>query len=125
MDDKSEPDLPDFTKGSRVHCCADMLRQLSHKCDRHADPYDCPDQIVSYYAKFDEYGLIIHDGGASSVGIKFCPWCGTELPPQKRDLWFETLEQLGFKDPVRDKDLPDEFKSDAWWQARHPDTRES
>jgi hypothetical protein len=24
-------------------------------------------------------GLIIHDGGSSSIGIAFCPWCGSTL----------------------------------------------
>ncbi|WP_390629399.1 DUF6980 family protein [Bacillus litorisediminis] len=27
----------------------------------------------------NDYSLIIHDGGSSSIGISFCPWCGTNL----------------------------------------------
>ncbi|WP_412762571.1 DUF6980 family protein [Priestia aryabhattai] len=26
-----------------------------------------------------EYGLIIHDGGSSIIGISFCLWCGKKL----------------------------------------------
>ncbi|WP_438824020.1 DUF6980 family protein [Bacillus sp. JJ1773] len=29
--------------------------------------------------KHNDYGLIIHDGGTSSIGISFCPWCGSKI----------------------------------------------
>ncbi|WP_438362001.1 DUF6980 family protein [Niallia circulans] len=29
--------------------------------------------------KDHDYGLIIHDGGTSSIGIEFCLWCGLKL----------------------------------------------
>ncbi|MGM1032991.1 DUF6980 family protein [Peribacillus frigoritolerans] len=28
---------------------------------------------------FNNYGLIIHDGGSSEEGINFYPWCGSKL----------------------------------------------
>lgn len=62
------------------HCCDQMQQQLLHLCDEHTDPFECPDQLISYNAKFNEYGLIIHDGGTSSISIGYCPWCGTQLP---------------------------------------------
>ncbi|MGI8350302.1 DUF6980 family protein [Niallia circulans] len=29
--------------------------------------------------KDHDYGLIIHDGGTSSIGIEFSPWCRSKL----------------------------------------------
>ncbi|WP_421904649.1 DUF6980 family protein [Oceanobacillus halophilus] len=39
----------------------------------------CPDKIILFDEKNKDYGLIIHDGGTSSIGIDFCPWCGAKL----------------------------------------------
>ncbi|WP_404900450.1 hypothetical protein PV791_04820 [Priestia filamentosa] len=25
------------------------------------------------------YGLIVHDGGSSTIEMSFCPWCGKKL----------------------------------------------
>ncbi|MQX54669.1 DUF6980 family protein [Alcanivorax sediminis] len=97
------------------HCCADMDRSMRMDCDVHESAYDCPDVLVSYVPRFDEYGLIIHDGGTSSIEIVFCPWCGRKLPESKRDQWFDELERLGFDDPAL-QEIPDAFKSDAWYR---------
>ncbi len=99
----------------RTHCCDEMTRQLSEWCPQHADPSACPDALVAYWPKFDEYGLRIHDGGSSIVLISFCPWCGTRLPDSRRNEWFDTLERLGFEDPLT-MDIPNEFRSDAWYR---------
>jgi len=85
-------------------------------CDEHNDPFSCPDYVIIYSEKFDEYGLIIHDGGPSSYGIDFCPFCGTKLPESKRDLWYDELEALGFEDPNDDESIPTKYKSGAWHQ---------
>jgi hypothetical protein len=45
----------------------------------HADRFDCPDALIE--RREDGYhGIIVHDGGASSVQIAYCPWCGKRLP---------------------------------------------
>jgi len=67
------------------HCCDDMTRALDFACPEHQDPFDCPDALLYYHQRFDEYGLIVHDGGSSWVCIKHCPWCGKALPPSRRD----------------------------------------
>lgn len=97
------------------HCCERMVKSIQQVCDKHADPYDCPDALMTYIPKFDEYGLIIHDGGHSQVQIHHCPWCGKKLPDSKRNLWFDRLAELGFDDPF-DQDIPAEFKSDDWYK---------
>jgi Domain of unknown function (DUF6980) len=90
-----------------------MERNIKLDCDKHADVFECPDVLISYIPKFDEYGIIIHDGGSSSISIYHCPWCGTKLPESKRDKWFDVLEEMGFDDPS-EQNIPSEFNSDAW-----------
>ena len=63
-----------------VHCCDDMRREAERVCDRHPDRFDCPDCLVHFSPHRREYGLIVHDGGSSTVRISHCPWCGARLP---------------------------------------------
>ncbi|WP_089408706.1 DUF6980 family protein [Granulicella rosea] len=58
-------------------CCEMMARQLQWKCDLHNRIWDCPDALVAKLKR--SYGLIVHDGGESSIEIAYCPWCGTPL----------------------------------------------
>ena len=99
----------------RTHCCEDMLRAVSSSCSEHEDRFDCPDALANYLPKFDEYGIIVHDGGPSVIEIRFCPWCGTRLPGSKRDRWFDELARRGI-DPHRQA-VPSEFQSDEWWRV--------
>jgi hypothetical protein len=99
------------------HCCELMEYHLNQKYDIHDNPFDCPDNLVFYYLKYDEYGIIVHDGGQSYVTISYCPWCGKELPLSKRDLWFEELEKRGIMNPLEER-VPEEFETDAWWKNK-------
>jgi hypothetical protein len=97
-----------------------MTTQIMHYCAQHEDIFSCPDALIVYEPRFDEYGIIIHDGGRSSVAIRYCPWCGTALPESQRDRWFDTLEALGFDDPMT-QPIPEAFTSDAWYRPPpHP-----
>lgn len=60
-------------------CCVDMRRQLTHRCERHDDPFACPDRVVVHAPEHRLWGLVVHDGGRSVIGINFCPWCGAKL----------------------------------------------
>ena len=93
-----------------------MHQQVAFSCEQHSSPFDCPDAVVSYSPRFREYGLIVHDGGTSTIGISYCPWCGTKLPESLRDRWFSELEALGYDDPAA-QDIPERYKTDAWYQA--------
>jgi hypothetical protein len=97
-------------------CCEVMQRQAGHSCEQHPNPWDCPDALVIYISKFDEFGIVIHDGGAAFSKIAFCPWCGAKLPESRRDQWFDELERLRL-DPDSDS-LPHRFKSDEWYRAQ-------
>ena len=94
-----------------------MAQHLSHTCERHDDPFDCPDNLIIYFAKFDEYGIIIHDGGSSVLTIAYCPWCGCKLPDSKRDRWFDELATKGYAAPPQ-QEIPPEYETDAWYHPR-------
>jgi hypothetical protein len=96
------------------HCCEHMAQQLAFKCADHPNSFVCPDRLVSYSERFDEYGLIVHDDGSSSINILFCPWCGAKLPASKRDRWFEELATLGFNEPFK-QEIPASYLNNKWY----------
>ena len=93
------------------YCCENMCNFTREDTGVNEEIYQNPDVLIVYIPKFDEYGIIIHDGGESSVQINYCPWCGNKLPVSKRDLWFEELEQMGMED-FDGENIPDNFKTD-------------
>jgi hypothetical protein len=60
-------------------CCERMAFDLQQRCEKHADRFRCPDALIEQRAD-GYYGIIVHDGGRSSIQIVYCPWCGTNLP---------------------------------------------
>jgi hypothetical protein len=66
------------------HCCERMTEAVTSRCEEHADRWDCPDALVAYRPEFKEYGLMIHDGGTSTITIDYCPFCGAKLPTSSR-----------------------------------------
>ena len=97
------------------HCCSEMEKSISAKCRDHKDEFDCPDNLITYSPKFDEYGLIVHDGGTSSISIYYCPWCGQKLPESRRDAWFEALERIGIYD-IENQEIPEKYKGAKWYK---------
>ena len=61
------------------YCCEMMQYHSTNHCPIHNSPYDCPDWIIVRDEARDIYGIVIHDGGHSSIRIKYCPWCGAKL----------------------------------------------
>lgn len=95
--------------------CVHVGNQVTTKCGEHPDPCDCPNILITYFPRFDEYSIAVRDGGTSAVAILYCPWCGVRLPESKRDRWFDELKKLGFDDPVT-QEIPDEFLTDRWYK---------
>ncbi len=58
-------------------CCEMMALNVNSTCALHPARFDCPDALID--KSRGGYGIIIHDGGSSVIGIGFCPWCGAEL----------------------------------------------
>lgn len=100
----------------RAHCCARMTGQVNLACALHPDPFDCGDRVVWWSPRFDEYGLIVHDGSGSYLLIERCPWCGAALPASRRGAWFDAVEAAGL-DPFGD-DLPAPLRGDGWYRGR-------
>lgn len=98
------------------HCCENMKENIEFKCSVHDNAFDCPDCLISYNDKWDQYGVIIHDGGKSSILINYCPWCGKKLPESKRDLWFDKLEALGYENPFLEE-IPEIFETGQWYES--------
>lgn len=96
------------------HCCDRLFAEVSSTCPDHAQPWECSDILLAYSAKFNEYGIVVHDGGSSSVQIFYCPWCGAALPQSRRDEWFDKLDGMGIE--PGDTAVPIEMESDEWWQ---------
>jgi hypothetical protein len=88
------------------HCCDLMDGYLKNE-----------DQLIVYVPKFREYGVVVHDGGQSYIGINFCPWCSAKLPSSMREKWFVEIEKLGLEDQSL-APCPVEFETDEWWKAR-------
>ncbi len=61
------------------YCCQKLKEKVEYICDKHPDPFDCPDNLIYYSNSLNVYGLIVHDGGSSFIQIDFCPFCGTKL----------------------------------------------
>ena len=97
--------------------CVHIADQVTQTCDNHQDPHDCPDILITYSPKFDEYCIPIRDGGSSGANIRYCPWCGVKLPESKRDQWFQELESKGFDDPWV-QDIPPEYLTDEWYKKK-------
>lgn len=84
MENKIEMiDIGNDMNAESIYCCELMKKQIESVCAEHGDPFECPDNLIHYSEKLNEYGLIVHDGGSSFVKIDFCPFCGTELSQTK------------------------------------------
>ncbi len=106
-----------------THCCDSMGYHVKFNCTIHKDLYKCPDSILKYSDVFDEYGIIIHDGGTSSITISYCPFCGIKLPDSKRDLWYETMESISI-DPWDDT-IPEPYNQYGWWLTTDKGTNQT
>ena len=51
-----------------------MAEAVGSVCKEHPDRFDCPDALLDFNPRMQEYGIIIHDGGSSVVTIGYCPW---------------------------------------------------
>jgi hypothetical protein len=97
----------------RDHCCHTMSTNVQIVWD--GGPPLIGDRPLLYDPVFDEYRLVSSDPHPGRVRITHCPWCGTPSPSSRREAWFDELAALGISPD--DPQLPDAFRSDAWWQS--------
>lgn len=96
--------------------CCGMMNDNIVKCNEHDDPFEGVQNLIWYEEKFDEYGLIVFDGGQSYVIIDYCPWYGKKLPESKRNIWFEMLENEGCDQPL-EQNIPEIYKTAKWYKS--------
>jgi hypothetical protein len=63
----------------KKYCCTDMAYQLVEDSKPLAEDEINYDAVMRYCKSHKEFGIPIHDGGASYISINYCPWCGTKL----------------------------------------------
>ncbi len=76
------------------YCCDDMKDNCTFKCDTCSDKFECPDTLINH-RKDGTFGIIVHDGGMSSISIAFCPWCGKNLQREQNDNLPDPTGQVG------------------------------
>jgi hypothetical protein len=93
----------------RIECCPQLAgtTQILH--------HDVPPsagRVIAYDPVFDEYHHVEPPGQLTGEALRFCPWCGTTLPPSQRLAWFEAVARLGHAPD--DPDLPAAFCTSRW-----------
>lgn len=95
-----------------MKCCCDAMKYSVNS----------EEEVIEYDLITRSYSLILHKGIDGTLrSIKFCPWCGSNLPKDLSSKWDEILlEEYGIEDPIfKDADrVPEEFKTDEWWKKR-------
>ena len=88
-----------------MHCCELMDMFLE---DRRLNVhYD--EVLREYYTKLR--------GNSARQCFLYCPWCGIKLPVSLRIVYHEILwDMFGDDVDIEDMDIPEEFKTDAWWR---------
>jgi len=109
-------------------CCSAMEKHLFILTDENKNSVgNTQEKVIHYYPRFNSYGTPIYDDikldghcnptldSQSQISIQYCPWCGTKLPKDLSDEWFEQLDKLGYENPGSD-DIPEPYKSSDWWE---------
>jgi len=93
---------------------------MKHCCNEMNSFTENPRDPIKYHLVFRTYYI---DYNASNIiTMKHCPWCGTKLPKELTDEFFDILEEeyqietdMG---EYKDIELPKEFQTDEWWKKR-------
>lgn len=94
-------------------CCAPMRQSIE-------------DGAVYYDPTKRDYYIRYHIKASTKIGhardIQYCPWCSKKLPKKLTLEWFNILEReynIETPDSTTFTNVPEEFKSDAWWIKRN------
>lgn len=96
-----------------AHCCLEMAWAIAHPVET---LHQGRNRILDWDAPWNEYLIPISYDGYKATVIRFCPWCGAQLPASRRKQWYDTLYALGYNDPG-EQEIPAEFRSDRWWRG--------
>ena len=53
--------------------CVHIAYHTTNKCEKHKDPWECPDHTLVRSRRGREFGIPVRDGGSSMIVIEFCP----------------------------------------------------
>lgn len=90
---------------NRHHCCDKMQFFLEEKKVN-----------INYFPQCREYSIGLKGGGGDQL-LTFCPWCGSKLPQSLENVFFCFLKKMNIEN-ASSPELPEEFKTDAWWKNR-------
>jgi len=102
------------------HCCNKMEKRLINLAD-----FETKNHSIIYDSSWRIYAINYKVPGGrddKAIDIFYCPWCGTKLPLELNNKWFETLEvECSITDPSGDEydKVPSEFRTDEWWRKRN------
>ena len=92
------------------HCCSLMNDFLN---DGRVQIFYSP-QTREYYIPLKKHMAV--------QCIFYCPWCGSRLPKDLREEYFDIIyDELHLEPEFKVTDtpgLPEEFKTDEWWKKR-------
>ena len=71
---------------------------------------------LNYNPRMREYSLKYKDGLSVQI-MNFCPFCGGKFPESLRDKFYDEIFDAGYEGDD-DKNLPSEYRSDAWWKKQ-------
>lgn len=92
---------------------------MKHCCKLLSDFIEDKRIDVQYDEILREYFIHVHYGGTARQLLLFCPWCGSKLPKNLRDEYYDILREIFGEDAELDEvNLPEEFKNSAWWEKR-------
>jgi len=102
------------------YCCKTMEEKLVK-----LDNSEKKNHSVVYDDQWRIYTIIFQNNYKKEekylTEISYCPWCGTKLPSDLSDKWWDVLEEeYGITDPRNDEydQVPAEFRTDEWWRKR-------
>ncbi len=64
-------------------CCDEMKERAEYVCQKHRDPFDCPDRLIYYSKKLNVFGLIIHRRRKFVSGNKLLSFLLSEIEREK------------------------------------------
>ncbi|RHZ35208.1 DUF6980 family protein [endosymbiont GvMRE of Glomus versiforme] len=102
-------------------CCNEIYEVLLGEGDGNCELSFGYDPVLREYF----IGVRPEYGGTCQL-IKYCPWCGKKFPKELLNEFIEELKKelnikdddIGFAEIRERTDIPEEFKSDAWWKKR-------
>lgn len=106
-------ELPGYAVPSEAppHLCRSLLQTVRRD-----------DDMFTYIPETREFGIRMIDPSRPVDNqpirvraVRFCPWCGVELPTSLRSEWLTHVEAAGHSPD--DPDLPAPMKCGVWWRS--------